>query len=73
MGKTEYPPYVPYEIEVPKTVYGDYPFSYMQIIPGCYIFKSNKFGAISLKTVRGEFLGLKPGEYKILSWVKNKI
>ena len=73
LGKTEYPPYLPYEIEVSKTVYGDCPFTFLQITPGRYVCKSNRFGAVSVKTDSGKYLGLKPGEYKILSWIKNKI
>jgi len=53
-------------IRVLRTVRSELPLSTLSVQPGIYRAKSNPQGALSVKTLEGRYLGVKPGEFEEL-------
>ena len=65
------PDYVPDVIMLPASVRSDMPMRGYYAEPGEHKAESNQWGALSVKAANGKMLGIKPGEYEVISWRHN--
>ncbi len=54
----------PWKIRLPEPVHGDWPFDAVRAPAGVYEACHNPLGAVSVKTAKGEMLGVKPDEFE---------
>ena len=62
------PSWVPSMVRVPKEMFGDFPFYGAGIPAGDHPCECNRWGAVNVRDRAGELLGLKPGEFEVLTW-----
>jgi len=65
------PEYVPKIIKLLRNIRSDMPFSIMIAKKDEYDADVNQWGAVSVN-INGEYLGLKPDEFEVIEWCKNK-
>lgn len=65
------PDYVPSRVRLIMVVCGDGPFCSTRAAEGEYPCTSNRYGAISITAENGKMLGVKPGEFIPVEWIKN--
>ena len=65
------PPYLPTRVRVLRRVSGDFPFQGVVVEPGEYTCTSNRWGAVCVKAINGEDLGLRLDEFDPLEWGLN--
>ena len=65
------PKYVPKRIVLSKTIRSDMPSSDLCAEPGEYVAHCNQYGAVSLRTLGGEMLGVKLDEFEVIQWQEN--
>lgn len=66
------PEYVPDVIKLPNLVASDWHEDGYHAEPGEHKCESNQWGALSVKTKSGKMLGIKPGEFEVISWRHNE-
>ncbi len=68
------PDYVPARVRLLGCVYADHPRQDdFCAEAGEHDSESNKWGAISVKALNGEMLGIKPGEFSVIAWKPNSL
>lgn len=66
------PEYVPKLIRMQHLVRGDAPaYTHMRAGPGILDAVCNQWGAVSVRSANGQMLGLKPGEFEVVTWTRN--
>lgn len=66
------PPHVPCYISVHQRVCSEIPGDPTYVTPGEHDCECNPFGAVSVKAINGEMLGLRPDEFEIIAWKVNE-
>jgi|CXWL01.1.fsa_nt_gi hypothetical protein len=66
------PQFVPATVRLQRDVFGDFPFSGVGALAGDHECGCNKWGAVQVKDRAGEWLGLRPDEFAVLSWRENE-
>lgn len=67
----EAPPFVPARVKLHCRVRGDGPFAGTFADAGEHDCRSNRWGAISVRAVNGQMLGVKPAEFDVVAWRPN--
>lgn len=71
-GEWRKPAWVPSRVRLKKWVCGDGPFQRAEAAPGDHDCKSNRNGAVSVKSSNGSMLGLRLDEFEVLEWRENQ-
>lgn len=72
MDPPRMPLFLPELIRLLKTVRGECFWKDPVVArPGVYIADTNPWGAVSVKTDKGELLGIKPNECEVIEWIGN--
>jgi hypothetical protein len=67
------PQVVPSRVCLPMPVRGDGPFRSTFATAGDHDCQANQWGAVSVRATNGEWLGVKPSEFRVLVWRENKV
>lgn len=65
------PSRIPVRVRIHRRVSGDFPFHTVFAMPGDYPCECNRYGAVSVKAMNGEMLGLRPAEFEALEYGPN--
>jgi hypothetical protein len=68
----EKPPHVPCRISVHQRVCSEIPGDPTYVDAGVCECQCNPFGAVSVKAINGQMLGLRPDEFEIIAWRVNE-
>jgi hypothetical protein len=67
------PSWVPARVMLVREVRGDFPIGHQAVAEAnVYEAKCNRWGAVSVRASNGTQLGVKPGEFEVVSWRKNE-